>query len=205
MKLIKYTLLSLIFTASFAFAKDYAPGKGYELISSPQPILADGRIHVEEIFWFGCPHCFTLEPSIEKWKAGLADNVAFSKMPASFNKTWATHAQLFYTIEALGLAKKLNSAVFKAIHVNKQRLASQEEQRDFIVANSDVSAEKFDRTYRSFSVKSQMKRADKRIRNYQITGVPAVVVNGKYLVSVSTAGSEQEFFNVLNYLIKSEQ
>lgn len=205
MKLVKLTLLSLIFTASFAFANDYAPGKGYEAINNPQPVLADGRIHVEEIFWFGCPHCFTLEPSIEKWKASLPANVAFSKMPAAFNKTWASHAQLFYTIEALGLEKTLNPAVFKAIHIDKQRLANQEEQRDFVVANSDVSAEKFDRVYRSFSVKSQMKRADKRIRNYQITGVPAVVVNGKYLVSVSTAGSEQEFFNVLNFLIENEK
>lgn len=204
MKFIKYALFSLVFLTSFAFANDYAPGKGYELISNPQPVLADGRTHVEEVFWFGCPHCFHLEPSIEKWEKSLPSNVSFTKMPASFNKTWASHAQLFYTVEALGLSKKLNPAIFKALHLEKQRLLNQAEQREFVVANSDTTAEQFDKTYRSFSVKSQIKRADKRVRNYQITGVPAVVVNGKYLVSVSTAGSEEEFFNVLNHLINKK-
>lgn len=204
MKFIKYALFSFFFLTSFAFADDDAPKKGYELINNPQPVLADGRTHVEEIFWFGCPHCFHLEPSIERWKNSLPSNVSFIKMPASFNKTWASHAQLFYTVEALGLSEQLNPAIFKALHLEKKRLLSQAEQREFVVANSDITAEQFDKTYRSFSVKSQIKRADKRVRNYQITGVPAVVVNGKYLVSVSTAGSEEEFFNVLNHLINKK-
>lgn len=204
MKLIKYGLLSLIFMTHFALASGDESQKGYELIANPQPVLADGRVHVEEIFWFGCPHCFNLEPSIEKWQKSLPENVSFSKIPAALNRTWASHAQLFYTIEALGLAEKLNPAVFKAIHIDKKRLANQGQQREFVVANSSVDAEKFDRTYRSFSVKSQIKRANKRVRNYQISSVPAVVVNGKYLVSVYTAGSEEAFFKVLNKLINKE-
>lgn len=205
MKLIKLALFSLVVLASSAFAKDYAPGKGYELISNPQPVLADGRVHVEEVFWFGCPHCFTLEPSIAKWKKNLPTYVAFSKMPALFNETWASHAQLFYTVEALGLSDTLNSKIFKAIHIDKKRLLGQDAQRKFVLANSNVSKQDFDNTYRSFGVKSQMKRADKRIQGYQITGVPAMVVNGKYLVSVSTAGSQEAFFDVLNHLIKKNR
>ncbi len=205
MKFIKLMLCSFVLLSTVVSAKEYAPGKGYELIANPQPVLADGRVHVEEIFWFGCPHCFTLEPSIEKWKQSLPSQVAFSKMPALFNKTWASHAQLFYTVEALGLSDSLNSKIFKAIHVDKKRLLGQDAQREFVLANSSVSKQSFDDTYRSFGVKSQMKRADKRIQNYQITGVPAVVVNGKYLVSVSTAGSQDAFFDVLNYLIKKNK
>lgn len=180
----------------------YSSGNGYELISNPQPVLADGRVHVEEIFWFGCSHCFALEPSLEKWKKTLPNNVAFSKVPASFNTKWASHAQLFYTVEVLGLAATLNSKIFNAIHVDKKPLLDQDTQREFVLANSSVSKQNFDSAYLSSEVQTKMTQAHNRIQAYQITSVPIMVVNGKYLVSVRTAGSQEALFDVLNYLIK---
>ena len=178
--------------------------KHYTVLSEPQAVPANGKIHVEEVFWYGCGHCFALEEFVKSWQKKLAADVEFNQVPAMFGKTWVVHAQMFYVAQALGVKDKLHGDVFNEIHLNKKRLLKKDEQRAFF-ADYGVSAEDFDKAYNSFTVKSRLKQTDKRVRGFKISGVPAVVVNGKYVVDAGSAGGAGNIFKVVNYLIEQER
>ena len=178
--------------------------KAYTLLEQPQAVPANGKIHVEELFWYGCGHCFSLEEHVQSWAAQLPADVEFSRIPAMFGKSWVIHAQLYYMGEVLGITKQSHGDIFKAIHINGQRLQRKSDQKEFF-ATYGVSAEDFDKAYSSFTVKSRLQQGDKRIRAYRVSGVPAVVVNGKYLVDASSAGGQKNIFKVVNYLIEQER
>lgn len=195
---------ALISISSVSFATDYEAGTHYKVLEEPVAVLQDGKVHVEEAFWYGCPHCYDLESKITPWKKNLASNVAFEGVPAMFGRTWVIHAQLYYTADALGVLDQVHGQIFDAIHLQKQRLLSKEDQRDFLIAKTGVTAEAFDKAYDSFAVRSRMTRGDKRIRSFKITGVPALVINGKYVVDATSAGSQEGMLEVADYLIKKE-
>lgn len=178
--------------------------KTYKVLEQPQTVPSNGKIHVEELFWYGCGHCFTLEKHVESWTAKLPNDVEFSRIPAMFGKSWVIHAQLYYIGEVLGITEKSHGDIFKAIHINGKRLQRKSEQREFFAAYG-VSEQDFDKAYSSFTVKSRMQQGDKRIRAYRVSGVPAVVVNGKYLVDASSAGGQRNVFKVVDYLIEKER
>lgn len=199
------TTAALLTVSTLAMAADYEAGTHYKVLAEPVPVMMDGKIHVEEAFWYGCPHCYDLEAKINPWKKALADDVSFERVPAQFRRDWEQHAKLFYTTEALGVNEQLHSQIFEALHLKRLRLLTPEEQRDFVVSNSSVSAEDFDKTYRSFGVSSRMKQADKRVRSFNITGVPALIINGKYIVDASSAGSQEAMLEVADFLINKER
>jgi thiol:disulfide interchange protein DsbA len=178
--------------------------KAYKVIAQPQSVPANGKVHVEEVFWYGCGHCFSLEEHVESWAAKLPADVEFSRVPAMFGKSWVIHAQMYYISEVLGITEKTHGNVFKAVHVKGERLQRKSEQQKFF-ANYGVSEEDFNKSYSSKTVKSRMQQADKRIRAYKISGVPAVIVNGKYLVNAGSAGGPQNVFKVVDYLIEKER
>lgn len=193
--------MSLVAIAAHAFEA----GKDYDVLPNPVAVMADGKIHVEEAFWYGCPHCFSLESIIVPWKKTLPSDVVFEQIPAMFGKAWVSHAQLFYTLDVLGKLESSQSAIFTAIHRNKERLLGQGAQKDFLVDAGLVEGKAFDKAYNSFAVKTRMKQADKRVRSFKITGVPAVIVQGKYVVTAATAGGQQNMTKVIDHLIELER
>jgi len=206
-------IASLVFASFTAQAADNhahneAPlgdiSKRYKVLAEPQVVPQDGRIHIEEMFWYGCGHCFSLEEHVNKWKATKPADVEFTRIPAMFGKAWVIHAQLYYISEVLGLTDKTHSAIFNSIHLNKQKLTRKSEQQAFF-ADFGVSEEDFNKAYNSFTVKSRMKQGDQRVRAYRVTGVPAVVVNGKYLVDAGSAGGQHNMFKVIDHLIEQER
>ncbi|KZZ05853.1 hypothetical protein A3746_31515 [Oleibacter sp. HI0075] len=100
---------------------------------------------------------------------------------------------------------QVHGDIFNAIHLQKVRLLTKEEQRDFLMTKADVSAEDFDKAYESFAVRSKMTRGDKRVRAFEISGVPTLVVNGQYIVDASSAGSQEDMVKVVDYLIEQER
>jgi len=178
--------------------------KAYTLIEQPQAVPANGKVHVEELFWYGCGHCFSLEDHVNNWVKKLPADVEFSRIPAMFGKSWVIHAQMYYIGEVLGITEKSHGDIFKAIHINGKRLQRKSEQQEFFAAYG-VSKEDFDKAYSSFTVKSRLQQGDKRIRAYRVSGVPAIVVNGKYLVDAASAGGQKNIFKVVNYLIEQER
>ena len=196
--IIKAGLLSLLVFSSAAYA-----AKGYKDLAAVQPTQDPTKVEVIEFFWYGCPHCYQFEPALEKWRASMPDNVAFIRQPAVFSKVWAKHAKAYFTAEVLGVVDKVHADFFRAIQVNKQQLTSEADLAKFFVAHG-VDEAAFHDAYNSFIVDTKMRQAKTMGPRYGITGVPAIVVNGKYLVNGKTAGSHEGMIKVMNELITQE-
>jgi thiol:disulfide interchange protein DsbA len=180
-----------------------AAGK-YERIQPPQPTSSPGKVEVIEVFWYGCPHCFDFEPLLSKWVSQKPQYVDFQRLPAIFRKGWEPHARAYYTAELLGVVEKIHQPLFEAMHMHSKKVATQKELMEFF-AQHGVSKERFLETYDSFAVDSRVQRGKVMQQRYGITGVPAMVVNGKYRTSGSEAGSLENVLRVVDYLIAQER
>lgn len=169
----------LLLAGSFAAS---AQTSDYQLVKPPQPGGQNGQIEVIEFFSYGCPHCNDFDPFLAKWRAEQPKDVVFKRVPVSFGRPeWDAFGRIYLTLNAMGLSDKLDSAVFRAIHVDRIQL-DQEKARNEWLTKQGVDVRKFDDTMRSFSVNAQSKRADQQIEAYKIMAVPSMVVNGKYMV-----------------------
>ncbi len=199
-----FILAALFLAAAPAVAEEFRQGVDYELVEPAQNTSADDKIEVLEIFWYGCPHCFDFEPFIDTWLEDKPDDVAFVRMPAVFRQSWAIHARAFYAAEAMGVLDKVHSELFRAIHVDRRELFDQESIAAF-VAGQGVSEAEFNSAYESFSIEGKSRKAAQMSRAYGITGVPAVIINGKYRSSGRMAGSYERLLKVVDFLVAKER
>ena len=189
----------------------FKEGQHYQRLVPTQPTTGGAdKIEVAEFFWYGCPHCYDLEPTINRWAADIPPGVRFVRIPAMWNDLVKLHAQLYYTEEVLVRNGKIDdaegfrNAVFEEYHRRGNRLLN--EQAIFkVFARFGVSQEDFDKTWRSFEVSQKLRIADDLARRYSISSVPAIVVNGKYRTGASEAGSYPKLIEVINELIARER
>ncbi|MDD5274061.1 MAG: thiol:disulfide interchange protein DsbA/DsbL [Methylovulum sp.] len=198
-KIAQASLLTLLLFCSHS----YAETTGYETLSAPQPTQHTDKVEVIEFFWYGCPHCYAFEPELAKWLKKLPKNVEFIRQPAVFNELWGKHAKAYFVAEALGIVDKVHSDLFDAIQNKKQKLDTEEELANFFTAHG-VDAAQFKEAYTSFGVATKMNKAAAIAARYGITGVPAVIINGKYLTNGPLAGSHEKMIEVMDALIKQE-
>lgn len=193
-------LAGMIFALTTGTA--FAQGKNatYKPLAKPQAVESGDKIEVVEFFWYGCSHCFDLEPHLHKWVARLPKDVEFRRIPAVPSERWMAGARIFYTLEALGELDKLHGEVFDAIHLDRVNLNDERTQLDWM-AKKGVDRAKFSEAWKSFSVQSKTKRAVQQTQAYDITGVPTLVVDGKYFTSVSMTGSPEGLMKTLDELI----
>lgn len=178
-----------------------AQGKpSYKPLANPQPVETGQKIEVVEFFWYGCSHCFDLEPFLNKWTARLPKDVEFRRLPAVPTERWLPNARTYFTLEALGLLDKLHGEVFDAIHIDRVNLNDERVQLDWM-AKKGVDRAKFSEAWKSFSVQSKTKRAVQQTQAYDVNGVPTLVVDGKYMTSVSMTGSPEGLMKTLDELI----
>lgn len=156
-------------------------GRDYSVIEPAQPTDDPGRIEVVEFFSYACPHCNDLNPLIHKWAEKLPRDVVFRRVPVSFNPFYELMARLFYTLDTTGDLARLDAALFSAIHEKGLKLVSEKNIADWAVSQG-VDARRFSEAWNSFSVNSKVKRADQMARNHRIQGVPALAIDGRYLV-----------------------
>ncbi|MGR3914753.1 MAG: thiol:disulfide interchange protein DsbA/DsbL [Gammaproteobacteria bacterium] len=194
--------LSLAFCPAGAVAqeKTFVEGGHYELLREAQPVQTGDKIEVVEMFWYQCPHCYRLEPFITQWLQNKPDNAAFVPIPAVLGPRWAFSARMFYALEALGLGKSLHAEVFNAIHAARRPLENFEQFADWAVENGAKRSE-IRAAFDSFAVNNKINFAEVMTRRYGLTGVPAIIVDGRYRTSVTLAGSHQELLEVINYLV----
>ena len=178
-----------------AQAADYVAGKDYRVLDNPENISGDAII-VREFFWYGCPHCFKLNPHMEKWAKTKDKDVAFFKTPAALNPVWETNARGFYAAQLLGYEDKTHDALFNAIHKDGKKLFDQASLAKWYGAQG-VDQKKFNSLYNSFAVGTKIGRSQAGAKRYQLTGVPAVVVQGKYVVT----GEGAKVAQVVDYLV----
>ena len=163
-------------------------GKDYTPITPAQPTDDAAKIEVLEFFSYGCPHCSDFHPLISAWAAKQPGDVVFKRVPVSFGRAaWANAAKLYYTLEATGDLAKLDGDVFKAIHNDRTNLFDEKAILEW-VTKKGVDPKKFSETFNSFGVMSKVKRGDQLAQSYKISGVPAVAVDGKYLVGGQSFG-----------------
>lgn len=177
-------------------------GKDYTVLSSPQPTESESQyIEVIEFFWYGCPHCSDLHPYLNRWLENKPADVAFRYVPAIFRNNWAPAAKTFYALESLGVTQTLHDKIYHAIHREKVDLSKDAVLFDWI-EKQGIERDKFISAYNSFSVQNQTNRSIQMTRQYKLTGVPALVVDGRYLTSGKMGGTPQDTISVLNQLIK---
>ena len=191
----------------------WQPGVNYDPVVPAQPTsVAPGKVEVMEVFWLACPHCYALEPHIHSWLKSKPAYVEFVRVPVIWQDIHRAHARLYYTLEALG-RDDLIAKAFDTIHQDLENRTpplvgqSEEEtfrlQQQFAVQNG-VSADDFAKAYNSFSVSSNLQRAEEITQRYHVLGVPFFVVNGKYSSDVAKAGSESKLIELMNDLAASE-
>lgn len=193
-----FTLLAC--SASSAFDE----GTHYQRLSKAQPTSSGDKVEVVEVFWYGCPHCYSLEPVVHDWLKTKPENVEFIRLPAALNPTWAFHAKVYYTAETLGVLETFHEAFFDEVHMQKRRMNTESSVQAFF-EKLGVSEDAFENAWNSFGVDSKLRKAKQRVIGYQLRSVPSIVVNGKYKITAQTAGGNRQIFNVVNELIEKEQ
>ena len=160
-------------------------GEDYMVLEVPQRVEEPGKIEVIEFFWYGCIHCYNLEPGLESWVKKLPRDVNFRRVPAVLSQAWARDAQIFYAMEALGLLERLHRPLFDAIHRDRLRTDKTDALNEWLAKNG-VDPKKFDETLKSFSVQSKARRAAQMTIAYRVDGTPAMAVQGRYIVPGSS-------------------
>jgi thiol:disulfide interchange protein DsbA len=178
-------------------------GAGYQTLSPAQPTQDKNKVEVIEFFWYGCPHCYAFEPLLNQWLKTMPKNVVFIRQPAAFSDIWEKHARAYFVAEALNMVDKVHADFFDAIQNKKQALDTEEELGKFFVAHG-VKEAAFHDAYKSFGVDTKVRQAKTTAPRYGISGVPTIIVNGKYMTSGSLAGSHENMIKVLNQLIAQE-
>ena len=196
-------LLSLMMPAQ-AHADSIDEGIEYRVL--PQQLRAEpgDDIEVLELFWYGCPHCWYLEPALEAWLKTKPEDVSFRRLPSTASSRWVPHAKAFFAADVMGELDSLHRPLFEALHEQRRRVLNDEQLIDF-AAEQGIDEEQFRRAYQSFPVDMRVRKTTDLGRQYGIDGVPAIVVNGKYVTSASQAGSTERMFEVIDSLIEKER
>jgi len=186
-------------------------GQHYRPIVPAQSTTAEpGQVEILEVFWLGCPHCYSLEPRIQNWKKNKPAYVKFVGEHVMWGPAHRSHARLFYTLQVLGKSDELVPKAFEEIHHKGNMLVaaddsqSQRLQLAFAKANG-ISEADFKREYNGFAVNTRLQRAEEIMRRYKVESVPYFVINGKYHTDVSMAGGEEQLIQLFNDMAAVEK
>jgi thiol:disulfide interchange protein DsbA len=189
----------------------WKPGVNYDVLTPAQPTnVAPGKVEVTEVFWLGCPHCYALEPYVEAWLKNKPSYIEFVRVPVMWGPVHRAHARLFYTLQALNRSDLFEKA-FDTIQQQHNLLVSttgnEEESLKLQQAwakQNGINPDDYAKAFNSFSVNSNLQRAEQLTQRYQVQGVPLVVINGKYTTDVAKAGGPQQLISEIDDLAASE-
>ena len=194
----------------------WVAGKNYVPLSPAQPTDSPpGKVEVIEVFWYACPHCYVLDPLLESWRKTKPDYIDFKRVPVTWQEVHRAHAHLFYTLSALGKEDALHKDVFELMHNdqghqgnllflqgNAQETFSTMQQ---YAKSKGIAEGDFAGAWNSFTVQSNLSRADDIVRRFRIDGVPTILINGKYMTDEGMAGGPANVINIINDLAASER
>ena len=198
------TAAALALTALACSAQDaqYTEGKQYKKVREIQQPADKKRILVEEFFWYGCPHCYALDPEIHKWSTTKPADVDFVRVPNPLGRAvGALHAKAYYTAESLNALDKMHPALFDAIHKGGQQLDNEAQIAAVFNRTLGLMPDLFSNTFKGFAVDARFRKSEQLSKDYGITSVPVVVVGGKYMTSAAMAGSYDTMLKVVDSLV----
>ena len=201
-KHLAWMLLLLFFSCTQA--EEFVAGKHYQILDNPTVTRNPSKVEVVEVFWFGCNHCYALESFVQPWKRNLPNDVDFWKSHITWNAQAETHARLFYSAKALGIEEKAVPAAFTSIWREGRNLLGNSEV-EYFFKGFGVEKERYLSVSNSFGVNNAVKQADNRMRQWAVTGVPTLIVNGKYKVSGTREIGTSKLLDVVNFLIEKER
>ena len=192
-------------------------GVNYTPVVPAQPTsVPAGKVEVLEVFWYGCPHCYALEPYLQKWLKTKPEYVQFVRVPVMWGPVHRDHAKLYYTLQTLG-RNDLDDKVFDTIHNQQNLLVGNTPEESFakqlqFAKDQGIDAEAFRKAYNSFAVSAALQHADEVTQRYSVESVPLIIVNGKYATDVARAGANapsieaahEDLIALINDLVASE-
>ena len=201
-----FVSLAVLFSTSLlnhtAFAEAPKPGEHFTDVA--QPIATDNpaKIEVMEVFWYGCIHCYQMDPLLNAWVKKQASDVVFKRIPALPNASWAPMAKTFYAMETLGVSEKLHTALFDAI--NKQKTLNPTNEKaaiEWVTKAGGLDKSKVEQAFKSFTINTNLNRAAQIFRASGATGVPSLIIDGKYITSSTMAGGNEQALRVTDYIV----
>ena len=178
-----FLLLSCFALSATAQPRESVEGVHYFALPKPVPTdVAEDKIEVREIFWYGCQECSTLEPMMSEWRDGVAGDRAFTRMPAIWNELMSLHARIYYTGKELNLEDRIHQAAFRAIHEQQNPLRNEEQIQSFFEANG-VGADAFAAAWNAEAVTAAVQQARLRTADYTVDKLPAIIMNGRYKIT----------------------
>lgn len=187
--------IGLVASAAFASPADPKLGAEYVQLASPQPVQAVGKkVEVIEFFMYHCPHCYVLEPYLAEWVKKHGADVNFKRIHMPYSGVKDPEAHLFLTLEAMGKLEEFHTKVFKAIHVDRVRMSTDEVVIDWAVKNG-IDKKKFMDTWSSFGVITKLNRLPTILNNYKIDSVPTLVIDGRFMTSPSVVDAVNKGMN----------
>ena len=197
-------LLSILMLLISTTAVADGPKPGAEFDAVAQPITTDvaTKIEVMEVFWYGCIHCYQMEAPLNAWVKKLPADVYFKRMPALPRADWAPMAKAFFAMETLGVQEKLHSQLFEAVHKQKTLNPTDEKAAiDWVIKASGMDKLKVEQAFKSFTINTNLNRAAQIFRSSGATGVPSLIIDGKFITSSTMSGGNAEALKVADYII----
>ena len=196
----KFTFLALfliLITSSNVFAQKYV-----QISTEKQQESKD--IIIYEFFWYGCPHCYNLEPTMDRIEADLEKDTKVVKLPVALRDSWIPHAKLYYALKQMDKIDLVHNLIFEEIHLEDNRLNTEQQMIDFL-GKHGIDTDKFMEKYNSFGTEARIKKASNLAKKYQINSVPTIIINGRFLTSGSYVSSYDELYSVVNLLVEREK
>ena len=197
--------LTLGTSSSWAQAAAPKEGKDYIKLAKPASVGAPaGKVEVIEFFWYSCPHCNAFEPTLDAWVKAAPKDLSIRRVPVAFNASFLPQQKLYFTLEGMNLLPQLHAKVFRAIHVERNGLKNDDAIFEWI-GKQGVDVAKFKEVYNSFTVANQARKAAQLQNEYDVEGVPAMGVAGRYYTDGTKAGNMENVLRVVNGLIASSR
>ena len=200
-------IASMTLSAPIA-AENYVEGVHYEAIDIPVKTGFEGeqplKVEVVEVFSYMCIHCYSFDPLLKLWEQNKAEQAVFNRLPAVFSADWELMARAFYTAEILDVSEQMHEPLFEAIHKQPKNLRDEDIMAALFLEHAEIPAAEFTESFNSFFVRSRVMQARAKGRAYGITGVPVMIVNGKYRVGGRMAGSNEAMLDVVDFLVRRE-
>ncbi len=191
----------LVAGAARAQGPEPLEGRDFTKLDPPQPTAAKGKVEVLEFFSYACPHCNAFEPTLAAWVRTLPPDVVFRRVPVPFLYNAENFERTYYALETIGAVDAMQSKIFSAVHVDKQRLDKVEDIAA-VVAKNGGDAAKFTAAFKSFSVATAVSRAKKMVADYKVDSVPTLIIQGRFSTSPAQAGGSPQALAVTDALIQ---
>lgn len=195
----------VLMATQLTMAQEFRLGTHYQGLLTPMETRNSDAIEVIEVFHYGCRHCFDFDPVLDKWREQQQRDVEFRRLPAVWNKTLRLLAQTYFTAEVLGVIEAVHYPIFKAIHTHGVDLRDLSLTGQLFEEVAEVDSAEFSRVYNSFGVRVRAQQAEAQGRIYGISGVPTMIVNGKYRVDATMAGNNKKMLQIVDHLVEVER